>query len=153
MLGTTTATATKVFIVHGRDMATAFEVKNYLQNTLKLPEPIILQEQPSYGRTIIEKFEDTARGCELVFVLLTPDDIMANTDASNDDKWRSRQNVIFEMGYFFGILGRLSGRVLLLHKGKIDLPSDIDGLVYIDITAGISAAGDTIRKEIKDVIS
>ena len=45
------------FIVHGHDDKTKLELKNFLQNTLGLPEPIILHEQPNLGRTSIEKFE------------------------------------------------------------------------------------------------
>ena len=142
-----TATAAPI-IVHGRADARKLELKNYIQNTLRLPEPVILHEQPSIGRTIIEKFEDYASQSELVFVLITPDDSGASTDAPDDVKRRARQNVIFEMGYFLGILGRKSGRVLLLHEGPIELPSDLAGVVYVDISNGINAAGETIRKEV-----
>lgn len=135
------------FIVHGHANELKLELKNYIQNTLKFPEPVILHEQPSFGRTVIEKFEDYAAASALVFVLLTPDDIAAPATESDDMKRRARQNVIFEMGYFLGILGRNSGRVLLLHKGPLDLPSDLSGVVYIDISGGIEAAGETIRKE------
>ena len=94
------------FIVHGQNEATKYQLKNYLQNTLQLPEPIILHEQPNIGRTIIEKFEDYALKSSLVFVLLTPDDIGALSINPDDLKRRGRQNVIFEMGYFLGMLGR-----------------------------------------------
>jgi CheY-like chemotaxis protein len=139
------------FIVHGHDEAAKLALKNYLQNSLKLPEPVILHEQPSLGRTIIEKFEDYARATDLAFVLLTPDEKPATHDGSNDEKRRARQNVVFELGYFLGVLGRSSGRVFLLHKGPLELPSDISGLIYIDISAGVEAAGEYIRKEIGNV--
>jgi len=139
------------FIVHGRNEVAKLSLKNYLQNTLKLSEPIILHEQPNKGRTIIEKFEDYARQACLVFVLLTPDDVVATADESEESKRRARQNVIFEMGYFLGILGRRSGRVLLLHQGPIELPSDISGIVDIDISNGIEAAGEQIRREVQHV--
>ena len=113
---------------------------------------MILHEQPSAGRTIIEKLEDYAIQSTLVFVLLTPDDHAPPPDASNDKKRRARQNVIFEMGLFFGTLGRASGRVILLHKGPIELPSDISGIVYIDITHGVESAGEQIRKEVNHVL-
>src|SRR5450432_998282 len=45
-------------------------------------------------------------------------------------------------------LGRLSGRVLLLHKGPIELPSDLAAVVWIDISAGVKAAGEEIRREL-----
>jgi predicted nucleotide-binding protein len=124
------------------------ELKNYLQNTLHLPEPIILHEQPNLGRTIIEKFEDYSKLSTHIFILLTPDDVASNPKEPNEQKRRGRQNVIFEMGYFLGKFGRLSGRVTLLTQGEIELPSDISGVVYIDISQGIEAAGENIRREL-----
>lgn len=138
------------FIVHGHNETTKLSLKNYLQNTLNFPEPIILHEQPNQGRTIIEKFEYYAGKSSLVFVLLTPDDIGGEATTPNDLKRRARQNVIFELGYFLGMLGR-TGRVLLLHQGPIELPSDLSGVVYIDITNGIEATSEIIRREIKNV--
>lgn len=140
------------FIVHGHDEATKFAVKNYLQNVLKLPEPIILHEQPNLGRTVIEKFEHYSAQTQLVFVILTPDDTAMNSDGKNEDKRRARQNVILELGFFLGTLGRESGRVFLLYKGPLELPSDLSGVVYIDITKGIDAAGEQIRKELQHVV-
>jgi predicted nucleotide-binding protein len=145
------AMAPQAFIVHGQDDRTKLQLKNYLQNVLKFSEPTILHEQPSHGRTIIEKFEDYAAASSIVFVLLTPDDVAASSSDPNDTKHRARQNVVFELGYFLGQLGRDSGRVILLHKGPIELPSDIAGLVYIDITNGVEAAGETIRREVQHV--
>ncbi|GMQ88536.1 MAG: hypothetical protein BMS9Abin08_1792 [Gammaproteobacteria bacterium] len=124
----------KAFIVHGHDDKAKLEVKNYLQNTLQIVDPIILHEQPNLGRTIIEKFEDYSADAKLAFVILTPDDKVVSADETNDEKRRARQNVVFELGYFLGTLGRSSGRVVLLHKGPIELPSDVTGLIYIDVS-------------------
>lgn len=138
----------RTFIVHGHDDSAKWELKNFLHNKLKLPEPIILHEQPSLGRTIIEKFEDETRQVDLVFVLLTPDDKFQATSESNEARHRARQNVIFEMGYFLGKLQRKRGRVFLLYKEPLDLPTDINGVIYIDISNGVDSAGETIRKEL-----
>jgi CheY-like chemotaxis protein len=139
----------QTFIVHGHDEAAKLALKNYLQNTLRLPEPIILHEKPNQGRTIIEKFEDWASAADLIFVLLTPDDLGASGADSDSAKRRARQNVIFEMGYFLGELGRHSGRVFLLYKGELELPSDIGGLIYLNIDSGIEAISEQIRREIE----
>jgi len=141
------------FIVHGHDDKMKLELKNYIQNTLHLPEPIILHERPNLGRTLIRKFEDCAAMSSIVFVILTPDDIAASSDDPNDKKRRARQNVIFEMGYFLGTLGRESGRVLLLYQPPLELPSDISGIVYINISNGVDQAGEEIRREIENVRS
>ncbi len=142
--------APRSFIVHGRNNETKLALKNYLQNTLKLGEPVILHEQASQGRTVMEKFEQTARSVDLVFVILTPDDKGCIAADPDSEKRRARQNVIFEMGYFFAKLQRTSGRVILLHEGGKELPSDIAGIVYIDISNGVEAAGEDIRTELSE---
>lgn len=138
----------RAFIVHGHDEALLLELKDYLQNTLKWPEPIVLRDQAHAGRTIIEKFEEHTRGLDWVFVLISPDD-RAFDPKSNDEKRRARQNVIFELGFFYGLLGRFEGRVLVLKKGDIELPSDIQGIAWINVDNGIKASGEDIRKEIE----
>jgi predicted nucleotide-binding protein len=143
----------KSFIVHGHDSFAKLELKNYLQNTLGFAEPIILHEQPNLGQTIIEKFESLANNIDFVFVLLTPDDRLCDEGSSNNQKRRARQNVIFELGFFFGKYQRKSGRIFLLYKGELDLPSDISGVVYIDISNGIESCGEDIRKEINAIMS
>jgi predicted nucleotide-binding protein len=87
----------------------------------------------------------------LVFVLLTPDDEVAGPSDTNAEKRRARQNVIFEMGFFLGKLGSESGKILLLHKGPVDIPSDISGIEYIDITNEIESAGEKIRRELQEL--
>src|SRR5262249_21722503 len=83
------------------------------------------------GRTIIEKFEDCVNQVGFAVVLLTPDDIAGTPSAPAA---RARQNVIFELGYFAGKLGR--GRACLLRKGEVEIPSDLYGVIYKDFDAG-----------------
>ena len=134
------------FIVHGHDENPKLALKNYLQNTLRWPEPVILAEKPSGGKTIIEKFEDHSQTIDVVFVLLTPDDMGSLVGGLSAA--RARQNVVFELGYFVGKFGRTSGRVILLQKGDLELPSDLAGVIYIDISNGVEATGEKIRKEV-----
>ena len=136
------------FVVHGHDEVALLQLKNYIQNTLKWREPVVLREQPNAGKTVIEKFEDFERRIDCVFVLLTPDDRIPRSD-TDSEKRRSRQNVIFELGFFYAALGRRAGCVLPLHRGPVELPSDIAGVVSIDISNGIEAAGEEIRREVK----
>jgi len=138
------------FIVHGHDEIILKELKDYIQNTLKWREPIVLREQASRGKTIIEKFEEFASRIDCVFVLLTPDEKGVNL-CTDDDKRRARQNVIFELGFFYAQMGGKTGRVIALRKGSLELPSDIQGIVWIDISQGIKAAGEDIRKEVDHI--
>ena len=121
----------EVFIIHGRDNEAKETVARFLTR-LNLT-PVILHEQPNQGRTIIEKFEQHAQ-VGFAVALLTPDDVGALRDSSNDLKPRARQNVVFELGYFLGQLGR--NRVCALTKGNVELPSDYDGVVYVSLDDG-----------------
>jgi predicted nucleotide-binding protein len=120
----------KVFVVHGHDDGARHAMARFLEK-IEL-EAIILQEQPDQGLTIIEKFETYANQVGFAVVLLTPDDIggaaLAPSQAS-----RARQNVIFELGYFAGKLGR--GRACLLRKGDVEIPSDLYGVIYTNMDA------------------
>jgi predicted nucleotide-binding protein len=142
----------RAFIVHGHDEGTMESLRKYLQDNLGFPEPVILRNMPSHGRAIIDKLESYALTIDLVFVLLTPDDKVVSSGLNTAEVYRSRQNVIFELGYFFGVMGRTTGRVLLLYKQPIELPSDIEGLIKIDITCGVESADGEIRREISEWI-
>ena len=60
---------------------------------------------------------------------------------------RARQNVILEFGYFMGLLGR--NRVCCLHKGDVELPSDMHGIVYIPFSESVEEVRYKIIKELK----
>lgn len=115
-----------VFIVHGHDEAAKESVARLIEK-LGL-HAIILHEQPNAGRTVIEKFEGFSN-VGFAVVLLTPDDIGADKDKRDELKPRARQNVILELGYFTGKLGR--GRVCALYKEGVEIPSDYQGVLYI----------------------
>ena len=116
----------EVFIVHGRDNEAKISVAGFIKK-LGL-EPIILDEQPNSGLTIIEKFAQHASNVGFAIVLITPDDVGALKD-EDELQPRARQNVILELGYFLHRLGR--ERVCVLHKGKVELPSDMQGILYV----------------------
>jgi predicted nucleotide-binding protein len=116
----------RVFVVHGHDEEAKQSVARCLEK-LGL-EAVILHEQPNQGRTIIEKFEDH---CDVGFavVLLTPDDVGAKKCEAKSLRPRARQNVILELGFFIGKLGR--NKVCALHKGEVEIPSDLSGVLWV----------------------
>lgn len=134
-------------MVHGHDETVLAEVVSYITDELKWQRPIVLRDEASGGRTIIEKFEEYARRVDCVFVLLTPDDPVVDA-RTGQPSGRCRANVIFELGFFYAQFPRGSGRVFLLHKGPVELPSDIHGIVWIDISNGIRNADKTLRTEL-----
>lgn len=116
----------KVFIVHGHDDAAKQAVARFVEK-IGL-EAIILHEQASSGKTIIEKIEASSN-VGFAIVLYTPCDVGASKGEKDQLKPRARQNVIFEHGYLIGKIGRKN--VCALVKGNIETPNDISGVVYI----------------------
>lgn len=117
-----------IFVVHGQDE----EMKQAVARTLEKMNitPIILHEQPNEGRTVIEKFTDYS-DVSFAVVILSPDDFGYSKKQTHENaKLRARQNVIFELGFFIGKLGR--NRVFILKKEEMDfeMPSDYNGVVY-----------------------
>ena len=117
------AASGKVFVVHGYDGEARESVARFL---LELDlKPIILHEQPNQGRTIIEKVEDHG-DVGFAVVLLTADDVGGPKDGQMQP--RPRQNVLLELGYFIGRLGR--ARVCALKRGEMEFPTDFAGVVW-----------------------
>lgn len=148
-----TETASKlgrnVFIVHGHDHALKEEAARLLER-LEL-NPVILHEQPNRGETVIEKFERNAGDAGFAIVLLTPDDLGCEKARHPEGAHpRGRQNVVFELGWFAGRLGRASVAVVYSHG--VELPTDLGGIVWIaatghwklDVAKELRAAGFSI---------
>jgi predicted nucleotide-binding protein len=121
----------QVFIVHGHNNEIKQEMARFLE---KLGcSVVILEEQVDSGlTTIFEKFKRYATGASYAIILLTPDDLPAISDEQM--LARARQNVILEMGFFIGKLGESA--VCLAKKGKVNIPSDIQGILYLDLENG-----------------
>jgi predicted nucleotide-binding protein len=118
-----------IFIVHGRDDQAKAEVTLLIHRAGL--NPVVLHEKPNSGRTIIEKFEKYGGSAGFAVVLLTPDDVGGpNRDNLQS---RARQNVIGEMFWFAGKLGRQ--RICALKKGDVEIPTDAVNIVYTDMDA------------------
>jgi predicted nucleotide-binding protein len=117
---------TQVFIVHGHDEEAKAKTARFIE-ILGL-KPIILHEQASGSKTIMEKIEAYSN-VGFGIVLYTPCDIGAKNDEKTNFKNRARQNVVFEHGFLIGKIGREN--VCALVKGEIETPNDISGVVYI----------------------
>lgn len=115
----------KVFIVHGHDDAMKLEVARFVER-LDF-EAIILHEQASEGKTIIEKIEaNTNVGFGIVLYSPCDEGRAKSADTLNP---RARQNVVFEHGYLIARLERKN--VVALVKGEVETPGDISGVVYV----------------------
>jgi predicted nucleotide-binding protein len=115
----------KIFIVHGHDDSAKLEVARFIEKIGF--KPIILHEQASGSKTIIEKIEaysDVGFGV----VIYSPCDLGSKNIDPPVLSGRARQNVVFEHGFLIGKLGR--SKVCSLVKGNVETPNDISGIVY-----------------------
>ena len=121
----------QVFIVHGHDNLARLEVANFIKS-LGLKD-IVLNEQASSGKTIIEKIEEYS-DVGFAIVLYTPCDVGASQRQKDQLRSRARQNVVFEHGYLMAKIGRAN--VCPLVKGDLETPTDISGIVYTPMDEG-----------------
>jgi predicted nucleotide-binding protein len=131
-----------VFIVHGHDELNLLRVKELLRERWKL-ETIVLSGEAGRGRTIIEKFEEEAQRANFAFVLITPDDLIRTSDGAYA---QARPNVLFELGWFYGRLGR--ERVCILAKTGATTHSDLAGISRIVFERSVSEKAEEIEREL-----
>lgn len=139
------ADSKEIFIVHGHSETAKSQLKNLL-SALGL-QPVILSEQTHRGRTIIEELEHWSTTCSFAFVLMTPDDIGGEEQTTS--LRRARQNVILELGWFMGRLGREN--VILISPGGLELPSDVLGVLYLQYKNDVHEVAAEISKQLRDV--
>ena len=122
---------TTIFLVHGHDEQRKLVVAAFLRRVTKVPLAIMDQKAPM-GRTLIEKFEQNAARAAHAVVLLTADD-QGRPVGSRQWRLRARQNVIFELGFFIGKIGR--SRVTVLYEEGVEVPSDLSGVNWVALDA------------------
>jgi hypothetical protein len=133
----------KVFVIHGHDTTNTLRLRAMLKERFALA-PVILSEQPARGRTIIEKFESEADDSSYAFALITPDDLIRHGAPTYA---QARPNVLFELAWFYGRLGR--DRVCILFQESTRMPSDLDGISRIQFRASIEEKVTEIENELR----
>jgi predicted nucleotide-binding protein len=139
-----------VFIVYGHDTG-AREGLELVLHKLGL-KPIVLENLPAAGDTIIEKLEryvgEHGNNVGFACVLLTPDHEGHDAGKPEQKKYRARQNVILELGMVLARLGR--SRVLILIKESVEQPSDIGGLIYRPFKERVDELKATLFKDLEE---
>jgi predicted nucleotide-binding protein len=138
----------RVFVVYGHDG----QAKTQLEAMLRRwdLEPLILDQLPSEGQTVIEKPEKYAQSdVGFAVVLATPDDEGNIIGKQDEKKFRARQNVVLELGLLLGKLGRPKVAILLKNQEKMERPSDIQGLIYLPFTDDVAETKVQLAKEME----
>lgn len=136
----------KVFVVYGHEEQARARLDAMLRRWGL--EPLILDQLPSEGQTIIEKLEKYTSGAQFGVVLATPDDIGYRASHPDEKAFRARQNVVLELGMLLSKLGRARVAILLQQRETMERPSDIQGLIYIPFKDNLEKdAGLLLAKE------
>jgi len=132
-----------VFVIHGHDELNTRRLTQLLQSHFNL-NPIAMLSKPGMSRPLIEKFEEEAQNCSFAFGLFTPDDEIVNAP---NRYMQARPNVIYEVGWFIGRLGK--HRITLLLKHGTNIHSDLDGVSRIPFSDNVEDKFLDIQKELK----
>lgn len=139
----------QVLIIHGHS-EDRYKLMNWLQNALNLPTPILMGDVFQASEALPVKFEGLASKVGAAIALATPDDVGAlQSEDSPQLSPRARQNVWLEVGWFWGRLGR--NRIMVLCKGNVEMPSDLDGIEVFPYTNTPIDASEKIRAFIERI--
>ena len=119
----------KVFIIHGRDLLAREAVAQVLRN-LDL-EPVVLDERVPIGQAWSEGIEAVCNDISFAVVIYKFDDLGAHWHEPDRLNPRVRQNVLFELGFMIGKLGR--SKVCVLHEEGVEIPSDYVGAKVVKL--------------------
>lgn len=112
-------------------------------------ETMLMDEESHEGRSLVEKFEELVATCGFgVFVLTADDEYVSVTDEGERRAKVPRQNVILELGYLLGKLGRRK-RIAILVEQNVTIPSDLRGLGWISITKDLGETKLQLVQEVK----
>lgn len=138
----------EVFVVYGHDK----DAKTQLESMLRRweLEPLIFDQLPSKGKTIIEKLEEYMGKVDYGIVLATPDDVGFRKDHEDERAFRARQNVVLELGILLSRLGREKVAILIKDQTTMEKPSDIDGLLYLGFKEDVSEVRTSLAREMAE---
>ncbi len=128
-----------VFIVHGHDLDTLRQVEAHLKSVGV--DPIVLVEIGGAQLSLFQKFLRWSEDVNFAIVLISADDYGASRRQYDEPgvadralQFRMRQNVLLELGFFYGYLGWENVFVLFRPPDKIfpnfETPSDLAGILY-----------------------
>lgn len=131
----------RLLIIHGRS-DDRYKLTEWLRTTLGIDDLLVMQQEFGGGQSLPEKFERLAGRVDGAIALATPDDTVTGVQPG-DHVLRARQNVWLEVGWIWGRLGR--HKVMLITKGKLDNPTDIQGLEYYNYASSPVETSESIR--------
>jgi len=148
-IGVSAGGSRKVFVVYGQDKTARTQLEAMLRRWDL--QPLILDQLPSSGMTVVEKvIQYSHDDVGFAVVLATPDDEGNRRGATKEKKSRARQNVVLELGLVLAKLGRPRVAILLKDAPNMEKPSDIDGLIYLPFEKDVEEIKVKLAQEMTD---
>lgn len=115
-----------ILVIHGHDRLSLLELQNLLLQRFPhiIPRVMVAEQIGTLG--MAEKFERISGDLVGAIALMTPDDKAVALNAPGTAAARARQNVVMEIGWVWGKLGRQ--KCLLMKRGDVEVPSDLAGV-------------------------
>jgi len=133
-----------ILLIHGHDDLAVLEVKEFLRENYPDIAVLVMKTEQLGSRTMSEKFETIVADAAGAIAIMTPDDCAMSKRQTMPMARRARQNVIIEIGWIWGKLGR--DKVLLLGRGEIEIPSDLAGMEIVRFESRPSKKVEDIRR-------
>jgi CRP/FNR family cyclic AMP-dependent transcriptional regulator len=154
-LVTTVSEKTRVFIISS---AEALEIARTIQNAFEHdPFSVVVWTDGVFRASYyaIESLERALDQSDVAIAVAEPDDI---TESRGERRGTPRDNVIFELGFFMGRLGRHRALLVEPRGEEIKLPSDLAGITTItyrydgkDLTKALATACNKLRDLIREL--
>lgn len=150
----------RTLIVHGNDDRSAAQLQRLMDRRFELGTPTILRAK---GRLTVDLEAILQRRLDLVLVLLTQDDLIVRSNAllerdpangapAATQEWRSLQEVIFEVGLFWGKIQGVGGQVIAVTWPDIAHPLASYGIPCIEVVDGdLETAEGTLRRHLESL--
>jgi predicted nucleotide-binding protein len=119
----------RIIVVSGADEEMNHAITGALTKLSLIP--LILCEEPSHGKKIVENFSRDYADIAFAVVLLSPDDFgYAKNEAPTKQKLRPKQDVVFELGYLLGSLGKANVLVFFRESANFEIPNNFEGIKF-----------------------
>ncbi len=117
----------RIIVVSGGDEEMNLAINGALTKLSLIP--VVLCEEPSHGKKIVENFSRDYADVVFAVVLLSPDDFgYAKNEAVTKRKLRPKQDVVFELGFLLGNLGKGNVLVFFRECANFEIPIDFEGI-------------------------
>ncbi|MFL5260012.1 MAG: TIR domain-containing protein [Hyphomicrobiales bacterium] len=127
----------KVFVVYGEEGPARTELELMLRRWGLEPTNLTAS---SRSADAIQALESARRDALFGIVIATPDDEGYERGHSERKLFRTRQNVVLELGMMLAALGKSRVAILMKSGFEMEPPSEIEGLTYIPWKESITEA-------------